>query len=242
MLNPTDLPDTDLDGTDAVPSGLASFLAAAAAPPTAAELAGEQAAVTAFAAVAVARTPTAIRPNRVLARRGALLAVAAFGLAGVGGAAAAATGSLPDGAQDVARTTLTKVGVDVPGGKGLATAPGQLKADTASTPPRATPAKAKPSKPAKPAKPSQADGTHPDNKGATISGLAHDDDLTGAEKGAAISNAASAGKSHGGEVNPTKPETAGPSVSSPGVTAPGRTTASTAGPRSEAGVPAPKGP
>lgn len=202
-----------------VPAELVPVLAAAAAPPSAAEVAGERAAVAAFSSATAA--PAVGRSRRVLASRAAVAAIAVFGLAGAS-AAAAATGTLPDAAQDAAQKTLTKVGVEVPKGKGkgLATAPGQQKKVSGTSATDHLPEKAKAS-------------SKPDtNKGATISSIAKDPTLTGAEKGAAVSDAASGGKSHAGEEHPTSSSSSvppGPPADSPGVTAPGRTTASTAG-------------
>jgi len=218
MLNPPASEITELHASDAVPPELALLLAAAAAPASPAELAGEHEAAMAF--TAARQVPLAGRPRRILARRGALAAAAAFGLLGVSGAAAAA-GVLPDAAQDVAHTTLTKVGVDVPQGKGRATAPGQLKkAGQPATPKADKPAKSGGEEP---------QGEHPDNKGKTISSIARDPNLHGREKGAAVSDAASGGKSHAGDQNPTSPQAqpaapsaTSPSATSPGVTAPGR--------------------
>ncbi|MEO5678547.1 MAG: hypothetical protein ABIS47_02655 [Acidimicrobiales bacterium] len=228
MLHHTDMPQTD-----AVPPELAPLLAAATDPAFPAELTGEQAAVAAFSATA-ARPVTPItgatRPprRRLAGKAAALAAVGAFSLAGA--TAAAATGSLPDSAQDVAHETLTKVGVDVPQGhgKGLATAPGQLKKDPAA------PAKVRGPKPPKPAHAEDEPKTEdPASKGqgGTISSIARDPSLTGAEKGAAVSDAASGGKSHAGDEHPATPKVGGPPPSSPGLTAPGRATASTASPR-----------
>ena len=250
MANDIDLRDPSVLDPGSVPSALAAHLAAAAAPPSAGELAGERAAVAAFAATTTATTRARAAGGRrgVRARRGVLVAAAAFGLLGV--SAAAATGSLPDAAQDVARTTLTKVGVDVPAGKGqgLDTAPGQLKEDgTAATPAKAKAKAVKAKATPRSSKPagtdtdadtdtdtdtdSKADGTHPDNKGAVISDLAHQEYPSGAEKGATISNAASGGRSQAGEGQPADPQAGRPSATSPGVTAPGRTTATPAGPK-----------
>ncbi|HVM02787.1 MAG TPA: hypothetical protein VM263_08970, partial [Acidimicrobiales bacterium] len=102
-------------------------LAAAAAPASPQELGGEAGAVAAFRAAGPA---PARRRRGILAGKTAVAAVGALGLLTAGGAAAA-TGSLPDAAQDAAHEALTKVGVDVPRGKGkgLATAPGQVKQD-----------------------------------------------------------------------------------------------------------------
>jgi len=242
MPNRTDPAVTDTELDVSVPPAVASALAAATAPPAPAELAGEQVAVHSYL-VAIAPAPPRIARLRSLrASKAALAAVAAVSLVGISGAAAA-TGTLPVKAQDVARTSLTKVGIDIPKGrgKGLATAPGQLKKDLPVVDESSTtvdePSAGKPSRPVDKENPPST------TKGATISSIAKDPTLTGAEKGAAVSDAASDGKSRSGEDKPVtkapitagpatgKPDSAGPPASSPGVTAPGRTTASTAGKR-----------
>ena len=195
-------------------------LRAAAAPPSPAELAGEASAVSMFRGAIPAASQPGRPSRRRLASRAGLVAAGAFGLFSVG-SAAAATGALPDTAQDAAHTALTKVGVDVPRGKGTATAPGQVKKTTGT----------KAAKPAK-TKGSDSGSTASNGKGATISSIAHDPSLSGAEKGAAVSNAASEGKSHAGEEHgPPSSVPGGRPAESPSVTAPGKTTASTAGPR-----------
>ena len=208
--------------TDAPFADVDHVLAAANGPAAPGELAGEGAAVAMFRTELPGR-----RPRRFLASKAGLAALGTVGVLSLGGAAAAATGTLPDSAQDTARDALNKVGVEVPAGK--ATAPGQVKAATDST---SATGKGKAKKAAKPAKSS---GTASTGKGATISSIAHDPTLTGVEKGAAVSAAASDGKSHAGENHPAggpaSSVPAGTPTSSPSDTAPGKTTASTAGPR-----------
>jgi hypothetical protein len=106
-------------------------------------------------------------------RLAAIAAAAAFA-ATVGMASA---GSLPAAAQDVASNMLAKVGITVPGPNDNAgTDPGERN-DSPSSP--VTPAEA--------------------GKGVEISELARTTDLTGVEKGAAVSTAASEGKSKAGQ-------------------------------------------
>jgi hypothetical protein len=89
----------------------------------------------------------------------------------------ASAGSLPGAAQDVASEMLAKVGITVPGANDNAgTHPG-VRGNSVSVP--SAPADA--------------------GKGADISELATTTDLTGVEKGAAISTAASGGKSQAGQ-------------------------------------------
>ena len=216
-------------------SEVADVLDAATAPASPAELAGEAAAVASFRTAGVVVQGSSW--TRHLRRRAAVAAVGAFGLASMSGVAAAATGSLPDAAQDAARSALTKVGVDVPRGKGLATAPGQLKkAEKAEKDAATKDAKVKADKAEKVAKDKAAKPEAPpaakQGQGGTISSIAKDPTLTGAEKGAAVSGAASDGKSQAGEEHgPPSSVPAGPPTSSPSDTAPGKTTSATAGPR-----------
>jgi hypothetical protein len=209
----TDTPFADVD----------DVLAAAGGTAAPAELAGEGAAIAMFRDQLPGH-----KPRRLLAGKAGLAALGAVGVLCLGGAAAAATGSLPDTAQDTAREALTKVGVEVPAGK--ATAPGQVKKATDS---KAATGKGKAKQDATTATPTGS-GPASSGKGATISSIARDPNLTGAEKGAAVSAAASDGKSHAGENTAGGPPSsvpAGPPASSPSDTAPGKTTASTAGPR-----------
>lgn len=225
---------------------LADVLAAATAPASPAELAGEDAAVTSFRSVqremagsSWTRSPAG-GVRRLAGRKAALVAAGAFGLMSLSGAAAAA-GSLPDAAQDVAHEALTKVGIDVPRGKGLATAPGQLKDKDKGAD--------------KPAKADPPAGTPTTGKGGTISSIAQDPTLTGAEKGAAVSAEASDGKSRAGQqsgkpaatpggppasvpAGPPPSLPAGPPASTPAVTAPGKAKAATAGAKAPEATPA----
>lgn len=224
----THAPDT-ARFTDAPFDDVDDVLAAASGPAARAELAGEGAAVAMFRS----QLPAA-RPRRLLARKVGIAAIGTIGVLSLGGAAAAATGSLPDAAQDTARSALTKVGVDIPAGK--ATAPGQVKKGTGDTSATGKGQANKPAKPAKTAKPAKDSSTASNGKGETISSIAQDPALSGAEKGAAVSAAASDGKSHAGENQPAGPPSsvpAGPPTSSPSDTAPGKTTSATAGPRGD---------
>jgi hypothetical protein len=111
-------------------------------------------------------------------------ALAAAALVGTTGLALA--GTLPGAAQDVASEMLAKVGVTVPGPNSKAgdhpNTRGSSSEDTTVT-------------------------TASSGKGAEISGLATSD-LTGLEKGAAVSTAASGGKSKAGEDDAAPVETA----------------------------------
>jgi hypothetical protein len=92
---------------------VAELLAAATAPPTHGELAGQAAALAELRAVTRARrAPShARRPARPPRRRWAgLAAVALVGALVTGGAAVAATGQLPEPVRDVARSILDTVG------------------------------------------------------------------------------------------------------------------------------------
>lgn len=155
---------------------VAALLEAAAAAPAAEELAGE-AEVVALAAVVHARTGSDSSPRRfsmpvALTRPRLTAALVAAGLACSAGLASA--GALPGAAQDIASTMLAKVGVSVPG-------------------------------------PNENAGTHPSvrgtsedtattaGQGSEISELATTTELTGVDKGAEISTAASDGKSRAGQ-------------------------------------------
>lgn len=139
-------------------------------------------------------------------------AAVAAGVLLTGGVAAATTGSLPDRAQDVAKTVFGTVGLSVPAGQGDKPAkvtnenvtkdvtsdstPDAVATDAATD--EATPATA--SEESEAAEPDGAKG-----KGAEISELAHTTEATGAAKGAEISDAASEGRSHAGEEHATSP-------------------------------------
>jgi hypothetical protein len=89
----------------------------------------------------------------------------------------ASAGSLPGAAQDVASEMLSKVGITVPGANDNAGTHSDERGNSTSVPIAPTDA----------------------GKGAQISELATTTDLTGVEKGAAISTAASGGKSQAGQ-------------------------------------------
>ena len=103
----------------------------------------------------------------------AALVAAAFA-ASVGMASA---GSLPGAAQDVASEMLAKIGITVPGANDSAGTHPDVRGNSTSV--SVAPADA--------------------GKGAEISELATTTDLTGVEKGAAVSTAASGGKSQAGQ-------------------------------------------
>jgi hypothetical protein len=99
--------DGRLDAADAAGGygGLARLLAAATAPATPGELAGEQAALAEFRAVMPSHPPTLVprrasMPSKLLTVKAAAAALAA--VLSIGGVAVAATGLLPDQARDVA--------------------------------------------------------------------------------------------------------------------------------------------
>lgn len=155
------------------------LLDAASAESSPEELAREGETVEAIAAAVRPSAPSVSTPRRklmpfALRRPRFALAGLAAALAATGGMASA--GSLPGAAQDVASDMLAKLGISVPG-------PNENAGD-------------KPDVRGK----SDAPSTVPDvGKGSEISELATTTELSGVEKGAAISNAASGGESHAGE-------------------------------------------
>ena len=94
----------------------------------------------------------------------------------------ASAGALPGAAQDVASAMLAKVGISVPGSNESARDHPNVRGSTADTSDVA--------------------------KGSGISGLATTTELTGVNKGAAISSAASDGKSQAGQHGPASGESA----------------------------------
>jgi hypothetical protein len=119
-----------------------------------------------------------------------------FKLAGaaVAGALACTTGlafagSLPGAAQDVASTMLSKVGVTVPGPNEKAGTHPSVRGS--SSPDVAVSGRAEEN--------DNAGAENGEGKGAEISDLATTTELTGVEKGAAISTLASGGKSQAGQ-------------------------------------------
>jgi hypothetical protein len=98
---------------------VAAVLAAASAPPDAKELAGTATALARFAAAARSRPldPRPLTPRRSQVLTKLMTAKAAAAVLGVlmtGGVAAAATGNLPDPAQQAAHSLLGSVGVPAP--------------------------------------------------------------------------------------------------------------------------------
>jgi hypothetical protein len=99
----------------------------------------------------------------------------------------AAADVLPSGAQDVASSALSHVGIHVPGNDDsttVSTVEQQDQNDDSATSTTEV----------------EADNAeHPDNHGNDVSAVAHDKSLQGQEHGAAVSNVASNGKSQAGE-------------------------------------------
>ncbi len=168
-----------------------SVLDALAAPTEPGPLPGEVDAVAAFRAQhRTRRSPMShLTPFR--------LAVASAVGAGVfltGGVAAAATGSLPGAAQDVARTVIGTLGIEVPAGEEAPEQAEERRTDdtdeideTDATEVETVDAE-------------QEDAESAENgKGEEISELATDDSTSGLENGAAVSGAASEGRSRAGQ-------------------------------------------
>jgi hypothetical protein len=174
---------------------VASLLEAASTKPSVQELGHEREVVTILAAVVRSssrkRRPSPRRPFMpfTLSRARLAAACAAAVLACTAGLASA--GSLPGAAQDIAAAMLGKIGVSVPD-------------------------------------PNEHSGTHPDLRGPSEDGLpdlvgrsgiaelATTTELEGVKKGAAVSTAASDGKSHAGQKGSAGPAHAGePSVPTP---------------------------
>ncbi|CAN5170366.1 hypothetical protein BH18ACT14_BH18ACT14_17160 [soil metagenome] len=157
------------------------LLEAASAEASSEELAREPETVAAMAAalrLRVHRNPAASRRSFVpfaLSRPRLTAAVLAAAFAASCGMASA--GSLPGAAQDVASEMLAKVGITVPGANETAGTRPDVRGNSASVPSR----------------PAHV------GKGSDISELATTTELTGIEKGAAISTAASGGKSRAGQ-------------------------------------------
>ena len=166
---------------------VAAVLAAAAAPTEPGAQPGEAAALAAFRAAA----PIPNRRTRMFpSLKAAAVAATATGALLTGGVAVAATGALPGAAQDTARTMLGTVGVTVPG---PADAAGTHPATRGRSGATATETTA----------PVAAPATTAATKGESVSELATTTDLTGVDKGAAISALASEGRSKAGLPHPT---------------------------------------
>jgi hypothetical protein len=167
--------DTPLD------ERLVLLLEAAAAPTEPGPLPGEAEALAAFRASQPTPRRSSMLSSLISAKAG-LAAALGTGVLLTGGVGMAAAGALPDGAQDTASEMLAKVGVTIPA---------------------ATEAAADAGKPESPGDEASADREMPDasKKGQAVSELARNTDLTGADKGAAVSDFASEGKSRAGEEN-----------------------------------------
>jgi hypothetical protein len=188
---------------------VATLLESAAGPPTPGELAREAEVVALATAAVHARSSSSSAPRRfsmpvALTRPRLTAAFVAAGLACSAGLASA--GALPGAAQDIASTMLAKVGVSVPGPNENA---GTHPSVRGSTPEQSV--------------------TTTAGKGAEISELATTTELTGVDKGAEISTAASGGKSQAGQHGAG----AGAAVATPG--SGGTSTADTASGGASAG-------
>lgn len=176
--------DADLDPR------VAAVLAAAAAPTEPGPVPGEEQALAAFRAA----VPTTRRTRMLPSIKAAAIAATATGALLTGGIAAAATGTLPGTAQDTAQTILDTVGVTVPG-------PSENAADNSTTRGRSADAHARKAEATTAATPEAS--TDANAHGKAVSSLATTTTLTGRDKGAAIAELASGGKSKAGDVLPT---------------------------------------
>ena len=178
----TDTADRLLAGSvapeDAPPgyAGVATLLAAVADSPTADDLSRESETVALLAAVVRSSQPKMRKPRRrsIVPRLRLATAVATVALAGT---TLAFAGDLPGAAQDVASTMLAKVGVSVPGPNSNAGDHPNVRGKSSDAPVTSSNS----------------------GKGSEISDLATSTDLTGVEKGAAISTVASGGQSQAGQ-------------------------------------------
>lgn len=175
---------------------VALLLSAAAAPAEAGRQPGEAAAVAAFRRVVGVSAPA---PTRAARRAGVVAGLSTLLLLGGGVTAAAVSGSLPAPAQDTARSWLSQVGVDVPGGGRGTPVPVDASKDEPSDDEETSPEgdAAKPTN--GPGRRHDADRPEAAAKGEEVSSTARDPELHGRDKGAAVSELASAGKSRAGE-------------------------------------------
>ena len=179
----TDTADRLLAGSvapeDAPPgyAGVATLLAAVADSPAAGDFSRESETVGLIAAVVRSSQPKTTEPRRrsIVPRLRLATAFATVALAATTGFAFA--GSLPGAAQDVASTMLAEVGVSVPGSNSNAGDHPNVRGKSSDAPVTSSNS----------------------GKGGEISDLATSTDLTGVEKGAAISTLASGGQSQAGE-------------------------------------------
>jgi hypothetical protein len=171
--------DRRLDPDAALDARVTSLLEAASAPTEPGPVLGELEAMAAFrAAQGPASRRSSVSALLASARVTVGAALGALVLTGGVGAAAAA-GSLPGAAQDTASEWLSKVGVTVPTA-GERTKPHHDRSDDSGE--AEAPA-----------------GARPDGRGEEVSGTARDTGESGADKGAAISELASEGRSRAGE-------------------------------------------
>lgn len=173
---------------------VALLLAAAAAPAEAGCQPGEAAAVAAFRRTVAVSAPA---PTRVARRAGLVAGLSALLLLGGGMTAAAVSGSLPAPAQDQARSWLSQVGVDVPGGGRGTTVPVDASKDEHTD--EETSPEGDAAKPAEGSRGHDADRPEAAAKGEEVSSTARDPELHGRDKGAAVSGLASGGTSQVGE-------------------------------------------
>ena len=155
--------------------------------PLSGELDGEAAAVAQVITAIAATEAVPVTSRSVVRHRSRLsltIAVATGALALTSGLAFA--GQLPGVAQDTAHNMLAKLGVSVPGPNSHAGSHPDVRGNSTNVAASdQTPTGAPPAATAK-------------SKGEVISALAHSTTATGRDKGAAISTAASGGKSHAG--------------------------------------------
>lgn len=178
-----------------------SLLQAAAAPTEPGPLPGEEEALAAFRASQTSPRRPTVMSHRTTARS-ALAAAVGAGVLFTGGIAAAATGTLPGAAQDTARDMLGVVGVEVPGpaeqsaghadqrgASGDAPAEDSLETGETTTDDDTPDA----------GESTDATTGHDQGRGDEVSTLARSEELSGREKGAAVSELASQGKSQAGD-------------------------------------------
>lgn len=180
---------------------VAALLSAATAPVEPGPLPGEDAALAAFGADHHRSGRPHMRSSLVSFKAGLAAAVGA-GVLLTGGAAAAATGSLPAGAQTTAQSVLGSLGINVPGpnSQNANDHAGQQQGQSADHVPTPTTDETATSQGEDQTTDDQSstDPTDSQGQGSEISKLATTTTLTGVDKGAAISTQASGGKSQAG--------------------------------------------
>jgi hypothetical protein len=175
-----------------------SLLRAAAAPTEPGPQPGEQAALAAFRATA---SPRRFSMHSLVPVKAALAAAVTGGVLLTGGVAAAATGTLPGAAQDTARTILSHVGVSVPGADGSSAGHADQRGTSGSTEGTTQGTGDEQAATDQQGTDEQAQGDGSQGKGAVISQLAKGQYATGHDRGAAVSEAASGGKSQAGDAH-----------------------------------------